>query len=184
MTTNARDTLRVAVVGAGVAGITAAHLLQRAHDVVLYEKNDYIGGHTHTVVIEKGPDRGTPIDTGFIVCNDRTYPLFMALLKELDVRLEKTDMSFSYSGGGRGLQYSSQRLFAQRSNLFRPDFWHFLIEIVLFNRKTQRRLQTGKLEDMTLGEYLKRERVSSRIIAEYLIPMAAAIWSTPDLKMM
>jgi len=179
--------LKIAVIGAGIAGITASYLLQHQHDVTLYEKNDYIGGHTHTIIIDGGPDEGTPVDTGFIVLNDRTYPLLTALFSQLKVSITETDMSFSYYCRESGLQYSSRNLntiFAQRLNLIRPSFWRMLVGILQLNSKTRQKLYQGRLADVTLGEYLKRERFSQRLIEDYLVPMAAAIWSTPDVKMM
>ncbi|MBN2570321.1 MAG: FAD-dependent oxidoreductase, partial [Deltaproteobacteria bacterium] len=179
--------LRIAVVGGGVAGIAAAHLLQRRHEVILYEKNDYVGGHTHTIVIDDGPDQGTPVDTGFIVLNDRTYPLLIRFLEGLQVPIRKSDMSFSYTCQKTGLQYASRNLntlFAQRRNLLRQSFWRFLIGIVRFNMKTRSLLATGELQGLSLGEYLRREAVLPSLIESYLIPMAAAIWSTPDARMM
>jgi predicted NAD/FAD-binding protein len=179
--------LKIAVIGAGVAGITASYLLQHRHDVTLYEKNDYIGGHTHTIIIEDGPDAGAPIDTGFIVLNDRTYPLLTALFSQLKVSITETDMSFSYYCRESSLQYASRNfntIFAQRLNLIRPSFWRMLLGILQLNSKTRQKLYQGRLADVTLGEYLKRERFSQRLIEDYLVPMAAAIWSTPDVKMM
>ncbi len=115
--------LRIAVVGAGVAGIVAAYLLSRRHDVTLYERNDYIGGHTNTIAVPDGKGGSMPVDTGFIVFNDRTYPLFTRFLDQLDVKAGKTDMSFSYSERRGSLEYASRdldSLFAQRKNLLRP----------------------------------------------------------------
>jgi uncharacterized protein len=179
--------LRIAVVGGGVAGIAAAHLLQRRHEVTLFEKNDYVGGHTHTIVIDDGPDKGTPVDTGFIVLNDRTYPLLIRFLATLGVPIRKSDMSFSYTCRRTGLQYASRNLntlFAQRRNLLRPAFWRFLIEIARFNVITRKWLANGALRGLSLGEYLRRESILPSLIESYLIPMAAAIWSTPDARMM
>jgi len=175
--------LKVAVIGGGVSGITAAYLLQRKHAVTLYEKNSYIGGHTHTVLIEKGPDLGMPIDTGFIVMNNRTYPLFSKLLSDLGVSISETDMSFSYYCKTTGLQYGSSglnSLFAQRKNLFRPSFWNLLREILRFFRKTRRALKMKSLQNITLGEFIQREGFSARFAEQYVIPMASAIWSEPD----
>lgn len=179
--------LRIAVVGGGVAGIAAARLLQRRHEVTLFEKNDYVGGHTRTIVIDHGPDAGTPVDTGFIVLNDRTYPLLIRFLAGLAVPIRKSDMSFSYTCLRTGLQYASRNLdtlFAQRRNLLRPSFWRFLIEILRFNERTRKRLAAGTLRDLSLGEYLRGESVLPSLVESYLIPMAAAIWSTPDAQMM
>ncbi len=177
--------LKIAVVGAGVAGIVSAYLMQRKHDVTLYEKNSYIGGHTNTVFIPDGPDRGMPVDTGFIVLNDRTYPLFNQFLSRLGVSVDKTDMSFSYTDLIRGLQYASMDLnstFAQRKNLFNPSFWWFLRGILTFNRVTRERLHEGALSGVTLGQHLEREGISGRVARDFVLPMAGAIWSAPDGK--
>ncbi len=179
--------LDIAVIGAGVAGITAAFLLQQRHRVSLYEHNDYVGGHTHTIVIPDGPDAGPPVDTGFIVLNDRTYPLFNRLLQRLGVEICKSDMSFSYYSARRGFQYASRSLntlFAQRRNLVNPAHLCMLMEILRFNHTTRRRLHDGSLRKMTLGAYLRRMRMTRPFRDRYIVPMAAAIWSSPDADIM
>ena len=177
--------LRIAVVGGGVAGITAAHLLQRRHQVTLFEKNATIGGHTHTIQIPDGPDAGTPVDTGFIVLNDRTYPLFNRLLEQLGVSIQPSDMSFSYFSEDTNFQYASRNinsLFAQRRNYFDPGFLRLLLEILRFNRLVRRDLLQERLEGLTLGAFLERFRFSARFRDQYILPMAAAIWSSPDAE--
>lgn len=174
---------RIAVVGAGVAGIVAAYLLSRRHDVTLIEQNDYVGGHTNTVDI---PDEGggvIPVDTGFIVLNDRTYPLFNRFLSQLGVAIRKTDMSFSYMDGSSNLQYASmdfRSIFAQRANLFSPSFWRLLWGILRFNRLTRERLHEGALKGLTIDEHLRRESISDIVAKAFVLPMAGAIWSAPD----
>lgn len=178
---------RIAVVGAGVAGLTAAHILQRRHRVTLFEKNDYPGGHTHTVMVPDGPDKGTPVDTGFIVMNHRNYPLFTRLLEQLGVALRNSEMSFSYWDELTGLQYSGgglNGLFAQRRNLLRPAFLRMVREIFRFFREAERDLAAGTLREQTLGDYLRRGGYSETFVRHHLVPMAAAIWSTPDDRMM
>ena len=128
--------MRVAIIGAGVAGLTVAYRLRATHDVQVFEAADHIGGHTHTHDIAL---RGNTyrIDTGFIVYNDRTYPNFIALLNELGVASQPTQMSFSMRDAGTGLEYCGTNLngvFAQRSNLLRPSFLGMLRDIVRFNR--------------------------------------------------
>jgi len=175
--------LRIAVVGAGVAGIVAAYLLSRRHDVTLYERNDYIGGHTNTIAVPDGKGGSIPVDTGFIVFNDRTYPLFTRFLDQLDVKAGKTDMSFSYSERRGSLEYASRdldSLFAQRKNLLRLSFWRFLAGLVRFNRITRRRLHEGSLGGITLGRHLEREGVVEFVARAFVVPMAGAIWSAPD----
>jgi predicted NAD/FAD-binding protein len=108
---------KIAVIGSGVSGIVASYLLQRKHEVTLFEKNDYIGGHTNTVTIGEGPDLGTPVDTGFIVLNDKTYPLLNRFLSQLKVSISKTDMSFGYTDRKSGMHYTSTAfngIFAKR----------------------------------------------------------------------
>lgn len=176
--------LRIAVVGGGVAGITAAHILQRRHEITLYERNDYVGGHTHTIVVPEGPDAGTPVDTGFIVCNDRTYPLFLRLLEQLEVGLRKTEMSFGFHCERTGLHYAGtglNGLFAQRRNLLRPGFWRLIREIGRFCRDAQDHLEIDAVPTTTLGEYLCDRGYPALLTDEYIRPMASAIWSTaPD----
>jgi len=179
------DSLDIAVIGGGVAGITAAYLLQAGHRVTLYEAGDYLGGHTHTVVVPDGPDAGTPVDTGFIVLNDRTYPLFNRLLARLGVATRATDMSFSYACRRTGMEYASRNLgalFAQRRTLFDPGHLHMLAEILRFNRLVRRRLATGRLAGTTLGRFLRVHGFGPRFRERYLIPMVAAIWSAPDAE--
>jgi predicted NAD/FAD-binding protein len=176
--------MRIAVVGGGVAGIVAAHLLQRRHEVTLFEKNHYVGGHTHTIAIACGPDVGTPVDTGFIVLNDRTYPVLNRFLQALGVPIRRSDMSFSYFDARTGFQYASSNLntlFAQRRNLLSPGHWAMLAEILVFNRRVRSHLQAGRLETLTLGGFLRRHRFSLRFRAHYLFPMVAAIWSAPGV---
>jgi predicted NAD/FAD-binding protein len=178
---------RIAVVGAGVAGLTAAYILQRQHRVTLFERNDYAGGHTHTVTIPDGPDRGTPVDTGFIVMNHRNYPLLTRLLDQLGVALRDSEMSFSYWDESTGLQYSGggvNGLFAQRRNLLRPAFIRMVREIFRFFNAAECDMTAGRLREQTLGDYLERNGYSEMFIRHHLIPMAAAIWSTPDNRMM
>lgn len=173
---------RLAVIGCGVAGLSAAHLLQRRYDVTVLERNDYPGGHTHTIVIPDGPDAGTPVDTGFIVCNNRTYPLFHRLLDQLGVRLRDSVMSFSYHDEDTGFHYSGgdlNGLFAQRRNLFRATFWRLLLDIRRFCRVGGAALAAESVPAVTIGEYLRQGRYSREFVEWYLVPMVAAIWSAP-----
>lgn len=178
---------RVAVIGGGVAGVAAAHLLSKEHDVTLFERNSYVGGHTLTVPLPSGPDEGTPVDMGFIVLNDRTYPRLHSLLKEWGVPWRWADMSFGYWDEGSGLMYSGQNpatLFAQPTNLLRPAYWRFLSEIVRFGRATLKDLRGGTLGDRTLGRYLEDGGWSEYLTRHYIVPMGSAIWSAPVGEML
>jgi predicted NAD/FAD-binding protein len=181
------QTLKIAVIGAGISGITAAYLLQRKHRVTLFEKNEYFGGHTNTINIPAGPDAGTPVDTGFIVLNYRTYPNFIQFLKQLSVATERTEMSFSYYDPGTGLYYATRNLntfFAQRVNLLKPWYWRFLFEIKRFLLRTREDYYEDRLEGLTLVEYLHKLNYSDHLIHKFVVPWSAAIWSAADLKML
>lgn len=131
--------MRIAVLGSGIAGMTAAHFLNDQHDVQLYEKNDYIGGHTRTVDVEV-QGRTFAVDTGFIVFNDRTYPNFRALMRKIGVSWRDTEMSFSVRDPASGLEYngnSINTLFAQRKNLLRPSFYRLINGILKFNKQAK-----------------------------------------------
>jgi uncharacterized protein len=172
---------RVAVIGGGVAGIVAAHLLQDTCEVTIFEKEDYLGGHTHTVSVPHGPDAGTPVDTGFIVFNEATYPLFIRFLEELEVPSRETQMSFGFHCERTGFFYAGTDLagiFAQRSNVFSLRYYRFLFEIARFCRQGKADLTQGQTLG-TLDDYVARHRFSPFMVENYLLPMAAAIWSTP-----
>lgn len=175
--------MKIAVIGSGIAGNVAAYKLSTKHDVRVFEKNDYIGGHTHTHEIElAGQDLA--VDTGFIVFNDRTYPNFNRLLKEIGVGAQKTEMSFSVKSDASGLEYNGSNLdtlFAQRRNLLNPRFYKFVFEILRFNKKGKQFMELD--EELTLSEFLHREKFSDYFADHYLIPMGAAIWSTDPAKM-
>ena len=169
---------RIAVIGAGVAGITAAYLLQRSANVKLFEKNARLGGHTNTITIEDGPDAGTPVDTGFIVMNDRTYPLLHTLLEQWSCPVRYSDMSFSYFSEQTGFHYAGTTLsglFVQRRNLFRPSYYKFLSEIYRFGKQAIRDLENNAVGSQSLGDYVRH--LSPLTVNSYIIPMAAAIWS-------
>ena len=175
------ESKRIAVIGGGVAGLTAAHILQRRHQVTILERNDYLGGHTHTVPVPDGPDAGTPVDTGFIVCNNHTYPLFLKLLDQLGVKVRNSDMSFSYHDEESGFHYAGtglNGLFSQRGNVLRPSFWRMLRDIKRFCAAGQTALRTGDLPQVSIGEYVQQQGYAPPFVDWYLVPMMAAIWST------
>lgn len=182
----------VAVIGTGISGMAAAWLLSRVADVTVFEKEDRPGGHANTVDVEEGRDeksggRKIPIDTGFIVYNRVTYPLFCKLLDELGVETMESDMSFSVKGVPSGFEYCGTgfwTLFAQKRNFLRPRFYKLLLEIMRFNREGNRILRANTHLGASLGEHL-RERGYSRMFTDYyVLPMGAAIWSTPVDKML
>jgi predicted NAD/FAD-binding protein len=177
--------LKLAVVGTGIAGNVVAYRLHHAgHAVTVFEADDRIGGHTHTHLIELDGEVHH-IDTGFIVFNDRTYPNFVALLEELGVESQPSSMSFSVRDDSSGLEYngtSLNGLFAQRRNLLRPGFLGMLAEIFRFHREAPALLRDGGNE-ISLGTYLDANRFGGRFVADYLVPMGAAIWSTDPARM-
>jgi predicted NAD/FAD-binding protein len=176
---------KIAVVGGGVAGIVAAYLLQQHHQVTLFEQNDYLGGHTHTIEITDGADAGTAVDTGFIVLNDATYPLLQKFLAHLGVETRVSEMSFGFQCRKTGLVYAGtdvNGLFAQRRNLVNPKFLRFILEIARFCRQALQDLEQDAVPRVSLGEYLQSGRFSAYMVDNYLVPMAAAIWSTPALR--
>ena len=169
--------MRIAVIGSGISGLYAAWRLSREHEVVVFEANDYAGGHTNTRdVVWSG--KHFAIDTGFIVFNDWTYPNFIAMLRELDVAWQASNMSFSLRCERTGLEYNGTSLnsvFAQRRNLFRSSFLRMLTEILRFNRESKTLLTENTT--ISLGEYLRFGRYSRPFIDHYIVPMGRAIWS-------
>ena len=175
---------RIAVIGAGVSGLTTAWLLSEKYDVELFEAGDYAGGHTNTEMVTAG-GRQWPVNTGFIVFNDWTYPNFMKLMDRLGVASEVSDMSFSVDGHSSGLQYngtSLNTLFAQRRNLLNLPFLRMIQEVLRFNKESRADLAAGNIADTeTLGEYLNRNGYSRYFRQYYIVPMGAAIWSAPEI---
>jgi predicted NAD/FAD-binding protein len=170
---------RIAVIGAGIAGMSAAYLLSQKHEVWLFEKEDRLGGHTHTHTIDTscGP---LPIDTGFIVHNDRTYPNLVRLFQRMGLARQKSDMSFGVSCRQTGFEYSSRGLrglFAG-SNWAHIGHYRFLAEIMRFNREGRKLLNDPAHADVRLGDYLRAHQFSEDFTRYYLHPMAAAVWST------
>ena len=175
--------MKVAIIGSGIAGLTAAYLLQKDHDISVFEANDYIGGHTHTHEISQN-NKTWRVDSGFIVYNEKTYPNFIKLLKELKVKVQKTTMGFSVKAPSQNLEYSGGSLntvFAQRLNLFKPAFLIMLKDIIRFNRLAKIEL-SGVDETTTILSFLEKHKFSKPFIENYIIPMGAAIWSTAANK--
>ncbi len=171
---------RIAVIGSGISGLSAAWLLGEAHDVTLYESESWIGGHSNTVDVA-GPGGPIAVDTGFIVFNEPNYPNLTALLRHLAVETQSTSMSFAASIDSGAFEYSSSdlnRLLGQRRNIVRPRFWRMVRDIMRFYAEA-RAMAAGDLTPrLTVGEYLAERRFSSALRDDHVIPMCAAIWST------
>lgn len=168
------------MIGGGISGLVAAHLLHPHHDVTLFEANAYAGGHTHTVRVDLGGGVWD-VDTGFIVYNERNYPRFTALLARLGVASQPSDMSFSVRSEARDFEYngtSLNRMFGQRRNLLRPSFYRMTADILRFNRSAPGAVRDGAC-NATLGEYVAAAAYSRVFTEHYLAPMAAALWSQP-----
>jgi predicted NAD/FAD-binding protein len=177
---------QIAVIGSGIAGMASAWLLAQRHQVTLIERNDYIGGHTHTIDVDEG-GRQVPVDTGFIVFNTGNYPLLTRLLARLGVASRESDMSFSASIGPGEIEYCGDNLgalFAQRRNLLRPSFLRMLADMLRFNKRCKALLAGEGFAGLSVGDFLRRERLSDCFRDHYLLPMAAAIWSCPTRTMM
>ena len=171
---------KIAIVGSGISGMACAHFLHPHHDITLFEKEDRLGGHSHTVMAGKDP-----LDTGFMVYNEVTYPLLTRLFKELDVTTKPTSMSFSVQHIQDGLEFnggSLNLLFGQRKNLLRPRFWKMLFQINRFNKETVEELQKPGETKLTLAEYVGERGYGEDFLRWYLAPMAAAVWSSPPEK--
>lgn len=179
--------MKIAIIGSGISGLTSAYLLNRRHQISVFEANDWVGGHTHTISVEHAGERHA-IDTGFIVFNDWTYPNFIRLLEQLGVPYKPTQMSFSVSDPVSGTEYNGNTLnslFAQRSNLVSVKFWAMIRDILRFNREAIDDLDKLRIHPATtLGEYLKTGGYSSRFTEHYIVPMGAAIWSMSPQDML
>ena len=170
----------IAVVGTGIAGMGAAYYLRDRFDVHLFEKNDYVGGHTNTVTVEKSGARH-PVDTGFMVFNDHTYPNLIRLFEELEVESYPTSMSFGVTRRGDGFSYACSdfsTFFAQRRRLFSPRHWKLLVGIKDLFAKAEAFLEQEDESLMTLRDFAVTRSISGVAIRDFLVPMASAIWST------
>jgi uncharacterized protein len=176
--------VRIAIIGTGIAGLTAAHLLHADHELTIFEAGDHVGGHTNTIRVDT--DAGSfDVDTGFIVLNDRNYPRFEALLDELGVARQPTNMSFSVSAEDEDFEFSShglRGLLAQPSNLVRPRFLAMVADYVRFNRAA-RELLVAPDDHRSLRAFLEDERFSRWFIDRLLVPQAAAVWSADPEQM-
>jgi predicted NAD/FAD-binding protein len=172
---------RVGIVGAGVAGLTAAYLLARRYEVVLFEADDRLGGHAHTHDVRTGDGRTIGVDSGFIVHNERTYPNLLRLFGELDVPTQEAEMSMSVRCEGCGLEYAGARgldgLFAQRANLAKPAYLRMLGEVTRFHRHAKRVLDDPDAGEVTLGGFLTVGGYSRYFVEHFALPLVSAVWS-------
>ncbi|MEX2334035.1 MAG: FAD-dependent oxidoreductase [Pseudohongiella sp.] len=183
--------MKIAIVGTGIAGLTAAYKLHDQHDITVFEADDRLGGHTATIDVTVDGRRYS-VDTGFIVFNDWTYPNFIALMDELGVRWRDSDMSFGVSCQTSGLEYAGvsgrfamyDGLFAQRRNLLSPSYISMLLDILRFNKQAISACEQGQIPDLLLKDYVQHLGLSDKFRDYYLVPMASAIWSTPFRQML
>ena len=176
--------MKIAIIGSGIAGNTLAYHLHKTHDITVFEAASHLGGHTHTHQIELF-GKNYAVDTGFIVFNDRTYPHFIALLEELKVPWQPSNMSFSVRCEKTGLEYNGTNLnalFAQRRNFFKPNFYGMIRDIMHFNKSALELLENGS--EIALGDYLAQNNYGEAFINQYIVPMGAAIWSTDAAQML
>lgn len=177
---------KIAVVGSGITGLSCAWLLNRAHAVTLYEKDDRLGGHANTVNVNVSGD-SVAVDTGFIVFNPVNYPNLVQLFNTLGVATCDTDMSFGISTNRGALEYSGTGLrgvFAQKTNLLKPSFWRMLNDLMRFYRDSAEMAKQADIDTLSLGDLLKQHRYGDSFIYDHLLPMGAAIWSTPVDQML
>lgn len=172
--------MKIAIIGSGISGLVAAHHLHADHDVTVFEANEYIGGHTHTIRVDK-PDETQQIDTGFIVYNTRNYPRFVRLIESLGVATQPTQMSFSVRDDAHNLEYNGtglNRLFAQRRNLVRPGFYRMIRDILRYGREATA-VHDGPSPGPSVSEYVEAHGYGRAFVEQYLVPLGAALWSCP-----
>jgi uncharacterized protein len=176
--------MRIAIVGAGVSGMVAAHLLYPRHEIVVFEVGERAGGHANTIRVDT-PEQTYSVDTGFMVFNDRNYPNFERLLRQLGVAWQGSDMSFGVSDGRGDFEYNSASpngLFAKRGHLLTPWFHRMIADLVRFNR-TARELSSGTGGDLSLGQWLVEQRFSDAFVQRLIVPQVSAVWSADPRQM-
>ena len=178
--------MRIAVIGSGISGLSAAYLLSQKHEVHLFESGKRWGGHAHTVDVREG-DRSLPMDTGFLVYNRVTYPHLCGFFDHLGVETCDSDMSLSIQNHLKNLEWSGTNIntvFGQRRNLFRPSFYKMISGILRFHKEAQQNLAESISQKWSLEQLLKQKKYSQEFATDYILPIGAAIWSTPERKML
>ncbi|MDC0889825.1 FAD-dependent oxidoreductase [Candidatus Pelagibacter ubique] len=176
--------MKIAVVGAGISGLSAAYYLSKKHKVDLFEKENQFGGHANTIKVAYNPNKEIPIDIGFMVFNKQTYPNLINFFLENKIEIEKSDMSFSVTVENSDLEYCGKGLdgiFSNKKNLFNPKFLKMFFEILSFYKNCEK-IEIKKISSITLGEYLKEIKISEYFINYHIIPMVSAIWSMPPYE--
>jgi uncharacterized protein len=180
--------MKIAIIGAGIAGLSAARLLYNKHEIMVFEAENYPGGHAHTLIVDtkEGP---LALDTGFLVFNHPSYPNLRKLMQDLRIPTFKSDLSLAISlhNSHKNMEYSSVipgGIFADLKNLICPKFWKLLFEITRFNRVASKDLLSGLSDEESIGEYLKRHHFEQNFLEQFLVPMASIIWSSPFRKIL
>src|SRR5210317_645610 len=175
--------MKIAIIGSGISGLVCGHLLHRYFDLSIFEADDYIGGHTHTIDVIRA-DGSYAVDTGFIVFNEVTYPNFCTLIDQLGVVSQPTRMNFSVRCENTGLEYGSDSvntLFAQRRNILSPSYWRMVLDIFRLRRHLVDYI-AADAPDMSMGEFLARHNYSQRFIDHFVVPLGASLWSAEPGK--
>ncbi|MDB9956534.1 FAD-dependent oxidoreductase [Candidatus Pelagibacter sp.] len=176
--------MKIAVVGGGISGLSAAYYLSKKHKVDLFEKENHFGGHANTIKVAYKPNKEIPIDIGFMVFNKQTYPNLINFFSENKIEIEKSDMSFSVTVENSDLEYCGKGLrgiFSNKKNLFNPKFLKMFFEILSFYKNCEK-IEIKKISSITLGEYLTEIKISDYFINYHIIPMVSAIWSMPPYE--
>ena len=175
---------KLAIIGSGISGLTAAYILKDIHEVTIYEADDRFGGHAHTHEIQESEHKFVYVDSGFIVHNERTYPYLLRIFKELGIETQETEMSMSINCKGCGLQYAGGRgakgILAKPTKLFDPRFLKMLIEVPRFYREAKKLLSDDSKNNLTWGEFLKSNKFSQYFVKHYAIPVVSCVWSSGD----